>query len=154
MGKSQRKEHIAKKLCLTGCPSVLDIGCGWGGMGLTLARDYGAAVTGITLSREQLSIAQARALAEPALKVHFACRDYRDETHTYDRIVSVGMFEHVGKNNFPVILIPLTACLKMTVWPLSIPSGQQKHHQGLIHLSVNISFPAAIYRNCLKLCQP
>ena len=107
-----KKTHIAKKLCLTGHSSVLDIGCGWGGMGLTLARDYGAAVTGITLSREQLNIAQARALAEPALKVHFVCRDYRDESHTYDRIVSVGMFEHVGKKQFPCYFDTIDRLLK------------------------------------------
>jgi cyclopropane-fatty-acyl-phospholipid synthase len=100
-GQVAKKAHIARKLCLTGQQSVLDIGCGWGGLGLTLARDYGAAVTGITLSREQLTIAAARAKAEPALPVQFACRDYRDENQLYDRIVSVGMFEHVGKKQFP-----------------------------------------------------
>ncbi len=111
-GQIAKKTHIAKKLCLTSHSSVLDIGCGWGGMGLTLARDYGAAVTGITLSREQLNIAQARALAEPALKVHFACRDYRDESHIYDRIVSVGMFEHVGKKQFPCYFNTIDRLLK------------------------------------------
>ena len=99
--KKAQSAHIAGKLCLTGQQSVLDTGCGWGGLGLTLARDYGAAVTGITLSREQLTIAAVQAKAEPALPVQFASRDFGDENQPYDRIVSVGMFEHVGKKQFP-----------------------------------------------------
>jgi cyclopropane-fatty-acyl-phospholipid synthase len=76
---------------------VLDIGCGWGGMALTLARDYGATVTGITLSTEQLNEARARAAAEGlADRVKFELLDYRALDQRFDRIVSVGMFEHVG----------------------------------------------------------
>ena len=93
-----KKLHIAAKLKLDRPNlSVLDIGCGWGGLALTLARDFGARVTGITLSREQLSEARARAEAEGLTdRVRFELMDYRDLDHRFDRVVSVGMFEHVG----------------------------------------------------------
>jgi len=93
-----KKQHIAAKLILDR-PGlrVLDIGSGWGGLALTLAAEYGAEVTGITLSEEQYREAttrvQAAGLAE---RVRFRLQDYRDVTESYDRIVSVGMFEHVG----------------------------------------------------------
>ena len=93
-----KKRHIAAKLCLDRPGlSVLDIGCGWGGLALTLARDHGAQVTGITLSIEQLNEARARAAAEGLQdRVSFELLDYRALDRTFDRIVSVGMFEHVG----------------------------------------------------------
>ncbi|HKM60989.1 MAG TPA: cyclopropane-fatty-acyl-phospholipid synthase family protein [Acidisphaera sp.] len=96
--QAAKKHHIAAKLCLDRPGlEVLDIGCGWGGMALTLARDFDARVTGITLSTEQLHEARARAAAEGlADRVRFELRDYRDVPGTFDRIVSVGMFEHVG----------------------------------------------------------
>jgi len=76
---------------------VLDIGCGWGGTALTLARDYGAKVLGVTLSREQFKIATERARAAGlGDRVEIRLADYRSITETFDRIVSVGMFEHVG----------------------------------------------------------
>ncbi len=97
-----KKRHIAAKLRLDRPGlEVLDIGCGWGGMALTLARDYGARVTGITLSREQLAEARARAAAEGlADRVRFELVDYRAVTGQFDRVVSVGMFEHVGVGYF------------------------------------------------------
>ena len=96
--QAAKKRHIAAKLCLNRPDlSVLDIGCGWGGMALTLARDYGARVTGITLSTEQLAEARHRAAAEGlADRVSFELLDYRAMDRRFDRIVSVGMFEHVG----------------------------------------------------------
>jgi cyclopropane-fatty-acyl-phospholipid synthase len=109
-----KKHHIAAKLLL-GKPdlTVLDIGCGWGGMALTLARDYGAKVTGITLSVEQLNEARARAEAEGLSgRVRFELRDYRDMHGQYDRIVSVGMFEHVGLPNYVKFFETLKRCLK------------------------------------------
>lgn len=92
-----KRRHIAAKLLLAGEPRVLDIGCGWGGLGLYLAEVGGARVTGITLSHEQHAVACARA-GEKGLgeRVDFRLQDYRDVGETYDRIVSVGMFEHVG----------------------------------------------------------
>jgi len=96
-----KKKHIARKLLITPGMRVLDIGCGWGGLALTLARDYGAQVTAITLSQEQLKIAHARAQAAGlADQVSFKLIDYRAMTGQFDRIVSVGMFEHVGSPNF------------------------------------------------------
>ncbi len=92
-----KKRHIASKLLLKPGMRVLDIGSGWGGLALTLAQNADVDVTGLTLSREQLSVANERARAMGlADRVRFHLRDYRDETGTYDRIVSVGMFEHVG----------------------------------------------------------
>ena len=97
-----KKRHIAAKLCLDQPDlEVLDIGCGWGGLALTLARDYGARVTGITLSQEQLTEARARADAEGLSdRVRFELLDYRAVDRNFDRIVSVGMFEHVGISHY------------------------------------------------------
>lgn len=96
-----KKKHIAKKLLLEPGMTVLDIGCGWGGLSLTLARDYGVNVLGITLSEEQKLIADARAINEGLQdKVKFKILDYRADFGTFDRIVSVGMFEHVGTSNY------------------------------------------------------
>lgn len=95
--QAQKKAHIANKLLIQPGMRVLDIGCGWGGMGLTLARDYGAKVLGVTLSEEQHKIATQRAKDEGLEDlVEFRLTDYRNVTGTFDRIVSVGMFEHVG----------------------------------------------------------
>ncbi len=92
-----KKRHIAAKLLLQPGMRVLDIGSGWGGLALSLAQVAGVEVTGLTLSTEQLAVANARARAMGlADRVRFQLRDYRDEAGTYDRIVSVGMFEHVG----------------------------------------------------------
>ena len=92
-----KKHHIARKLLIAPGMRVLDIGCGWGGMALTLARDFGADVTGVTLSREQHAAATARAeQAGLAGSARFRLVDYRALSGTFDRIVSVGMFEHVG----------------------------------------------------------
>lgn len=100
--QAAKKHHIAAKLLLNKpCLEVLDIGCGWGGMALTLARDYGAIVTGITLSEEQLQIARERARAEGLEgRVRFEMLDYRNLQRKFDRIVSVGMFEHVGVRHY------------------------------------------------------
>ncbi|WP_052249448.1 cyclopropane-fatty-acyl-phospholipid synthase family protein [Tateyamaria sp. ANG-S1] len=96
-----KKQHIAGKLLLEPGMRVLDIGCGWGGMALTLARDYGCHVTGITLSENQLATARRRA-EEAGLsgQIEFRLQDYRHTEGTFDRIVSVGMLEHVGVPNF------------------------------------------------------
>lgn len=109
-----KKRHIASKLCLDR-PGlrVLDIGCGWGGMALTLAREYGADVTGITLSEEQLREARARAANEGLSdRVRFELVDYRAVQDQYDRIVSVGMFEHVGIGHYQTFYNTVARCLK------------------------------------------
>ncbi|MGI4746648.1 MAG: class I SAM-dependent methyltransferase [Janthinobacterium lividum] len=112
--QAAKKRHIATKLLLDRPDlEVLDIGCGWGGLALTLARDHGARVTGITLSQEQLMAAQARAAAEGlADRVQFQLRDYRSVTAVYDRIVSVGMFEHVGINHYGTFFDTVARCLR------------------------------------------
>jgi len=95
--QADKKAHIARKLLIEPGQTVLDIGCGWGGMGLTLARDFGARVTGVTLSKEQHAVATRRAKdAGLADRAEFRIQDYREVTGRFDRIVSVGMFEHVG----------------------------------------------------------
>ena len=99
--QAAKKAHIAAKLGLRPADRVLDIGCGWGGMALTLAGDWGADVTGITLSVEQQSLATQRAEAEGlGDRARFSLTDYRDVSGRFDRIVSVGMFEHVGTPNY------------------------------------------------------
>lgn len=96
-----KKAHIAAKLALEPGMKVLDIGCGWGGMALYLHRACGVDVTGITLSEEQLKIARERAEAAGVSDhVRFELTDYRDMRGRFDRIVSVGMFEHVGTPHF------------------------------------------------------
>ena len=92
-----KKRHIAAKLLLKPGQRVLDIGSGWGGMGLFLSQQFGVDVTGVTLSKEQHAVSSHRALEGGiADKVRFKLLDYRQEENRYDRIVSVGMFEHVG----------------------------------------------------------
>src|SRR4051794_144056 len=96
--QAAKKRHIAAKLKLDRPGlEVLEIGCGWGGMALTLARDWGARVTGITLSEEQLQAARARAAAEGLSdRVRFELMDYRAWRRPVDRVLSVAMFEAVG----------------------------------------------------------
>ena len=92
-----KKRHIAAKLLVKPRQRVLDIGSGWGGLGLYLAEIAGADVTGVTLSSEQLRIANARAAEKRlAASARFLLQDYRDVEGPFDRIVSVGMLEHVG----------------------------------------------------------
>jgi cyclopropane-fatty-acyl-phospholipid synthase len=92
-----KKRHLAAKLLIAPGQRVLDVGCGWGGLALYLAELCDARVTGVTLSREQHALAQVRA-AEKGLsgKIEFRLQDYRQVPDKFDRIVSVGMFEHVG----------------------------------------------------------
>lgn len=95
--QADKKAHIVAKLAIRPGMRVLDIGCGWGGMALYIHAKTGAEVLGITLSEEQLKIARERAdAAGVADKVKFELIDYRALEGQFDRIVSVGMFEHVG----------------------------------------------------------
>jgi cyclopropane-fatty-acyl-phospholipid synthase len=96
-----KKRHIAAKLALAAGQRVLDIGSGWGGLGIYVAKTARADVTGVTLSREQLSISNQRAAREGLQRsVRFELKDYRKIGGCFDRVVSVGMFEHVGVNHY------------------------------------------------------
>ena len=97
-----KMNHIAAKLALKPGQQVLDIGCGWGGLAIHLHKVSGAKVHGISLSKEQIGYAKAWAAREGvADAVTFSLTDFRDVEGSFDRIVSVGMFEHVGTRNFP-----------------------------------------------------
>ena len=111
--QKDKKEHIIKKLQINQNMKVLDIGCGWGGMAIEIAKSTGANVKGITLSENQFKTASERAQKEGlSEKVSFALQDYRNENDTYDRIVSVGMFEHVGVKYFQTYLKKANEILK------------------------------------------
>ena len=98
LAQLQKKQHLAAKMVLRPGQKVLDIGCGWGGMAIYLAKTFDVDVTGLTLSDEQLAVARQRAEDEGLSdRIEFKLLDYRLEPDIYDRIVSVGMFEHVGE---------------------------------------------------------
>ncbi len=109
-----KKRHIAAKLLVEEGASVLDIGCGFGGMALYLAGVAGAAkATGVTLSEEQEAVAKERARASGfAERLDFRLQDYRDVKETFDRIVSVGMFEHVGAARYDEFFLNVRRLLK------------------------------------------
>ncbi len=108
-----KKHHIAQKLMIERDCEILDIGCGWGGMAMTLAKDYGARVTGITLSENQLVKARSRT-EEAGLsdRIQFHLIDYRALNQQFDRIVSVGMFEHVGVPHYTDYFSTISRLLK------------------------------------------
>ena len=99
----QKMAHIGTKLLLRPGQTVLDIGCGWGGLALFLHRTYGVKVVGISLSERQIEVANARAAeADVGDNVIFRLQDYRHVTEVFDRVVSVGMFEHVGLPHYRI----------------------------------------------------
>ncbi len=101
IAQENKKRHIAAKLLLKPGQKVLDIGSGWGGMALFLAGTFDVDVTGVTLSREQHAVSSRRTIEKGVTeKVRFKLLDYREEPGRYDRIVSVGMFEHVGSAHY------------------------------------------------------
>lgn len=110
--QTDKKAHLAKKLLLKKGMTLLDIGCGWGGLALSLNKITGAKVTGVTLSEQQLSVANERAKKNKVDKdVEFRLQDYRDVPETFDRVVSVGMFEHVGRQNYGAFFKKVYECL-------------------------------------------
>lgn len=96
-----KMDLIARKLGLEPGMRVLDIGCGWGELARFMASEYGAEVVGVTISREQAEYGQQLCQGLPA---EIRLQDYRDVSGTFDRIVSVGMFEHVGYKNYRVFM--------------------------------------------------
>ncbi len=111
--QKDKKQHIINKLQINQDMDVLDIGCGWGGMAIEIAKSTGAKVKGITLSENQFKTASERAQKEGLSdRVTFKLQDYRNENDKYDRIVSVGMFEHVGVKYFNTYLKKANDILK------------------------------------------
>ena len=111
--QTAKKRHIAAKLLPKDGATTLDIGCGFGGLGLYLAGVAGARVTGVTLSEEQFAVATERARQTGLVdRVEFRLQDYRDVSETFDRIVSVGMFEHVGVNHYDEFFTKVRGLLK------------------------------------------
>ena len=106
-----KMEMICRKLALEPGMTVLDIGCGWGTLALHMAEEHGVQVTGITVSREQLAFAQDKAASSGA-DVEYRLMDYRSLRGTWDRVVSVGMFEHVGRRNYREFMDIARNCLK------------------------------------------
>jgi cyclopropane-fatty-acyl-phospholipid synthase len=115
MGQEQKLDHICRKLMLKPGERFLDIGCGWGALVRWAAQRYGVRATGITLSQNQYDYARAR-IAEEKLGDTCDVRllDYRDlaENEPYDKIASVGMFEHVGRKNLPLYFGKIFRLLK------------------------------------------
>ena len=111
--QTAKKRHITAKLLLEPGQKVLEVGSGWGGLGMYMAESSGVDVTGITLSEEQLAVSRAR-VAERGLSdsVRFELKDYVDLQGEFDRIVSVGMFEHVGLANFSKFFNTMARVLK------------------------------------------
>lgn len=108
-----KKRHIAAKLDIKPGMKVLDIGSGWGGLGLYLAEICGAEVTGVTLSEEQHKLSNERAVQRGISgRVNFLLKDYRHLDEKFDRIVSVGMFEHVGIGHYPEFFGKVATLLK------------------------------------------
>jgi cyclopropane-fatty-acyl-phospholipid synthase len=100
IAQQKKIDHILKKILLGPGQTLLDIGCGWGALALRAAQQFGAKVVGITLSTQQHELAKARVKAAGLSdQIDIRLQDYRDVTETFDKITSVGMFEHVGLKN-------------------------------------------------------
>jgi len=117
----QKLEHICRKLQIQPGDRLLDIGCGWGGLAIYAAQEHGAQVTGITLSERQIEEARAR-VTEAGVedRVEIRLQDYRDVEETFDKVVSVGMVEHVGAKNLPLYF--------EQAWRLLKPGGLFLNH--------------------------
>ena len=135
-----KKAHIASKLHLKPGQRVLDMGCGWGGLALYLNRVADVDVLGITLSKEQLAIARERAAkAGVSDRVKFELMDYRDAQGPFDRVVSIGMFEHLGTayfqtffNKIREVLTPDGVALVHTMGRMGKPGTTDKFMQKYI----------------------
>ncbi len=107
--QEDKLELVCRKVGLQPGMRVLDIGCGWGGFCLYAAEKYGVASVGLTVSREQAALAKERVRDYP---IEILLQDYRSYTGKFDAIVSIGMFEHVGRKNYPVFMKMVRNCLK------------------------------------------
>ncbi len=117
---------ICRKLKLTRGMRFLDIGCGWGSLLIHAARHYGVEAVGITVSKEQLKLAQQRCSDFP---VDIKLKDYREITGQFDAIASVGMFEHVGYKNYTAFFKVIERCLKQNgLFLLQTMASNRSHH--------------------------
>ncbi len=108
--QAAKLDLVCRKLELKPGMRVLDIGCGWGSFMAYAAEHYGVECVGLTISREQADF--GKRVMKQGLPVEFRLRDYRDETETFDRVVSIGMFEHVGRKNYREFMEVASRCLK------------------------------------------
>jgi cyclopropane-fatty-acyl-phospholipid synthase len=108
--QEQKLDLICRKIGLSPGDKVLDIGCGWGGFAAFAAKRYGCSVTGLNISGNQIEHAR-RTCADAGLSVDIQCRDYRDMEGSFDKIVSIGMFEHVGHKNYRTFMRAVHRCL-------------------------------------------
>ena len=140
--------RIAAKLRLQPHDKILDIGCGWGGLTFALASvEPGASVTGITLSENQHAYAKTGVEPTPQAKhIHYELRDYRHQTGQFDKIVSVGMLEHVGAAHLPCYFVSIARLLSpdglALVHSIGVSGAPRRFTDG----STNISSPAGICR--------
>ena len=127
-----KMHHVCRKLQLQPGQNVVEAGCGWGSLGLHMARHYGVKVRAFNISHEQIVYARARAQAEGlASQVEYVEEDYRNISGRYDAFVSVGMLEHVGRENYPELGRIANQCLP-------------RHGRGLIH-SIGRNRPAPLH---------
>lgn len=125
--QQQKYEHICRKLQLKKGETLADIGCGWGGMLIYAAKHYGIKGVGCTLSRAQVDYGQQKIRAEGLEdQVSIIYQDYRKLTGTFDKFVSIGMFEHVGKNYIPTFLAKVHSLLKPSGLGLLHTIGKEK----------------------------
>ena len=106
--QENKLDLICRKLNLKSGMKVLDLGCGWGGFARFAAKNYGAEVTGYTVSKEQVALARERSVGLP---VTFHLADYREASGTYDAVVSIGLMEHVGYKNYETYMELVDRCL-------------------------------------------
>ena len=150
-----KKRHIAAKLALAAGQRVLDIGSGWGGLAIYLAKTAGADVTGVTLSSEQLSIANQRAASEGLQRaVRFELKDYRKIGGCFDRVVSVGMFEHVGVNHYAMYFRKICRLLVEDGVALVHSMAARSRRPQPIPSSPNTSSPAVTSPHSPRWCTP
>ena len=146
--------HIRRKLNLSPGQRVLDIGCGWGSLAMHLAERSGVEVVGLTLSAEQLRAARAeaerRGLAD---RVAFRLEDYRQHRAEYDAVVSVGMFEHVGRRNSPRTSRRCGSSWRRTAWRCCTPSGNPRRRRRPTRGSASTSSPAVTSRRPRRSCR-
>ncbi len=147
--QENKLELICRKLNLKPGLRVLDIGCGWGPLGKYAAKKYQVEVVGITVSKEQVQLGKEMCVGLP---VDFRLIDYRDINEKFDRIVSVGMVEHVGYKNYPTFFGVANRCLKDDGLFLLHTIGHMKSSKTLDPWSHKYIFPNGMIPSATQLC--